>query len=72
MGERLNELGQPIGFPVADWAGATEANRDEMVGLRCRLETLDADAMPRVCMRPMPRIRMPPIGPISALWALRQ
>ncbi|MEO1935574.1 MAG: GNAT family protein [Myxococcales bacterium] len=43
MSERLNAFGQPIGLAMDDWAGATEANRDEIVGPRCRLETLDAD-----------------------------
>ena len=37
-----NELGQPIGTPIAEWGVATEPNRETLVGPRCRLESLDA------------------------------
>lgn len=43
MSQFANELGQPVGAPIKDWAGATEPNRETIVGSRCRLESLDAD-----------------------------
>ena len=42
MSSRLNEHGQPIGLPVADWRGAKPPVRETMQGTRCRLEPLDA------------------------------
>jgi RimJ/RimL family protein N-acetyltransferase len=41
--QETNELGQPVGMTVEDWTGATAPDREPMVGLRCRLEPLDAD-----------------------------
>jgi RimJ/RimL family protein N-acetyltransferase len=41
--QNLNDLGQPIGFPLDDWTGASAPDRAPMVGLRCRLEPLEAD-----------------------------
>ena len=38
-----NGLGQPVGLPTEDWKGASEPDREPMVGSRCRLEPLDAD-----------------------------
>jgi RimJ/RimL family protein N-acetyltransferase len=38
-----NALGQPVGSPLPDWAGATAPDRESMRGARCRLETFDAD-----------------------------
>jgi RimJ/RimL family protein N-acetyltransferase len=43
MSQILNELGQPIGARLEDWTGAREPDRETIVGLRCRLEALDAD-----------------------------
>ena len=43
MSPILNELGQPVGAPIEDWAGAGEPDREAIVGSRCRLESLDAD-----------------------------
>lgn len=44
MSERTNELGLPIGPPVADWKGATPPPHTDMDGRYCRLEPLDAKA----------------------------
>jgi RimJ/RimL family protein N-acetyltransferase len=38
-----NDLGQPVGIQVDGWRGAAVPDRSPMVGLHCRLETLDAD-----------------------------
>jgi RimJ/RimL family protein N-acetyltransferase len=43
MSEHLNELGQPIGFPVADWTRRPLPARTAMQGRFCRLEALDPD-----------------------------
>jgi RimJ/RimL family protein N-acetyltransferase len=43
MSQILNELGQPVGAPIKDWTGAGEPDRETILGLRCRLESLDAD-----------------------------
>ena len=42
MANRVNELGQPIGFAVANWQPPLRPTRDPMVGQFCRLESLDA------------------------------
>ena len=41
--QRKNQLGQPIGRAVSNWAGARPPERAEIQGSRCRLEPLDAD-----------------------------
>jgi RimJ/RimL family protein N-acetyltransferase len=38
-----NELGQPVGASLPDWSGASEPDRATLLGLRCRLEALDAE-----------------------------
>ncbi|MBV8776809.1 MAG: GNAT family N-acetyltransferase [Alphaproteobacteria bacterium] len=38
-----NSLGQPIGFPVAGWSGATRPPRTPIQGRFCRTEPLDAE-----------------------------
>jgi len=43
MSRTVNKLGQPVGAPIEDWKGATEPDREAIVGPRCRLESLDAD-----------------------------
>jgi RimJ/RimL family protein N-acetyltransferase len=43
MSEHLNELGQPIGFPVAGWTSRPLPVRTTMAGRFCRLEALDPD-----------------------------
>ena len=43
MNTRVNELGQPIGFPVPDWCPRARPPRDVMQGRFCRLEPFDAD-----------------------------
>jgi RimJ/RimL family protein N-acetyltransferase len=43
MTERINHLGQPIGFPLPDWQARPRPPRTAMVGRFCRLETLDPD-----------------------------
>ena len=40
----LNALGQPIGFPVADWTAKAFPPRKIMEGRTCRLEPLEAGA----------------------------
>jgi RimJ/RimL family protein N-acetyltransferase len=42
MSQPVNHLGQPIGFPVADWSPRARPPRSPMVGQYCRLEPLDA------------------------------
>jgi RimJ/RimL family protein N-acetyltransferase len=42
MSQPVNHLGQPIGFPVADWSPRARPPRSPMVGHYCRLEPLDA------------------------------
>ena len=44
MSQKTNPLGQPIGFPVEDWAGCAHPRGAIMEGRRCRLEPLDVDA----------------------------
>ena len=43
MSEYQNKLGQPIGFPVADWQGCEHPRGAVMQGRRCRLEPIDVD-----------------------------
>ncbi len=43
MSEHLNELGQPIGAPVAGWTPRLHPARTAMQGRFCRLEALDPD-----------------------------
>jgi RimJ/RimL family protein N-acetyltransferase len=43
MGPLLNDLGQPIGFPLPDWAPPASPPREPMEGQFCRLEPLDVD-----------------------------
>jgi hypothetical protein len=38
----VNELGQPIGFPLPDWTPCEPPPRTPMMGRTCRLELLDA------------------------------
>lgn len=40
---RSNSLGQPIGFAVENWKGASPPSRDSMEGRLCRLDALRAD-----------------------------
>ena len=42
MTGRTNELGQPIGDPIAGWTPRQRPPRTPMVGRWCRLEPLDA------------------------------
>jgi RimJ/RimL family protein N-acetyltransferase len=41
MSERLNSLGQPIGFDLSDWKVPPFPSREVMTGQFCRLEPLD-------------------------------
>jgi hypothetical protein len=43
MGFLLNELGQPIGFPLPDWAPRPRPPREPMEGRFCRLEPIDVE-----------------------------
>ena len=43
MPEYRNELGQPIGFPLADWRGCQHPRGALMQGRLCRLEPIDLD-----------------------------
>src|SRR5262245_46689741 len=43
MGPTLNDLGQPIGFPVPGWTPPPAPPREPMDGRFCRLEPLDPD-----------------------------
>lgn len=43
MSELVNDLGQPIGFPVADWQACAHPRGATMHGSRCRLEPIDID-----------------------------
>jgi RimJ/RimL family protein N-acetyltransferase len=43
MENRLNELGQPIGFAVPQWRPPARPSREPMFGRTCRLEPLDPD-----------------------------
>ena len=42
METRTNELGQPVGFALADWPGARTPVHEVIEGERCRLEPLSA------------------------------
>jgi RimJ/RimL family protein N-acetyltransferase len=41
MENRLNDLGQPIGFAVPDWRPPGRPPREAMIGRFCRIEPLD-------------------------------
>jgi RimJ/RimL family protein N-acetyltransferase len=41
--QRVNELGQPIGFAVDDWRPPEPPSRQPMAGRTCRLEVLDSE-----------------------------
>jgi len=43
MSERINDLGQPIGFAVDGWTPCARPPRTAMQGRWCRIEPLDAD-----------------------------
>ena len=43
MKTTLNELGQPVGFPLPDWTPPPKPPREPMAGRFCRLEPLDPD-----------------------------
>ena len=43
MEPSLNDLGQPLGFPVPDWVSPSCPPREPMEGRFCRLEPLDPD-----------------------------
>lgn len=43
MTDHINELGQPIGFPVPDWGPRPWPPRTAMTGHYCRLEPLQPD-----------------------------
>src|SRR5262249_5525426 len=43
MEPRLNDLGQPVGFPVAGWAPRPRPARAAAEGRYCRLEPLDPE-----------------------------
>src|SRR5579859_2384772 len=44
MRHQLNDLGQPIGPPVAAWCPPPRPPREPIVGRVCRIEPLDPDA----------------------------
>jgi RimJ/RimL family protein N-acetyltransferase len=41
VGDEVNALGQPVGFPVAGWTPPPLPPRDPMIGQSCRVEPLD-------------------------------
>ena len=43
MKPSLNELGQPVGFPLPGWTPPPKPPREPMAGRFCRLEPLDPD-----------------------------
>jgi RimJ/RimL family protein N-acetyltransferase len=43
MESRVNDLGQPIGFPLPGWAPPPAPPREPIEGCYCRLEPLDVD-----------------------------
>ncbi len=43
MGPTVNDLGQPVGFPLPGWAPPPVPPREPMEGRLCRLEPLDPD-----------------------------
>jgi RimJ/RimL family protein N-acetyltransferase len=43
MPELTNDLGQPIGFPLADWQACEHPRGAVMTGKLCRLEPVDVD-----------------------------
>ena len=47
MNERINALGQPIGFPVENWSAPPAPPRTPSVGRTCRIEPFDPGAHAR-------------------------
>lgn len=43
MTKHINDLGQPIGFPVPDWKAVSRPPRTVMTGRYCRVEPIDPD-----------------------------
>jgi RimJ/RimL family protein N-acetyltransferase len=43
MSEYVNELGQPIGFPLDDWRGCAHPRGSVMQGRLCRIEPIDIE-----------------------------
>lgn len=43
MKNLINDLGQPIGFPVDDWKASAIPSDSHILGRLCRLEPLDSD-----------------------------
>ena len=43
MADHVNDLGQPIGFPVAAWRPPPRPPREAMQGRFCRVEPIDAE-----------------------------
>ncbi len=43
MKNHTNDLGQPIGFPIANWKASVRPPRSLKVGRLCRIEPLDPD-----------------------------
>jgi hypothetical protein len=43
MTGHINQLGQPIGFPIEGWSARERPPRTPMHGRYCRVEALDPD-----------------------------
>ena len=43
MADRVNEFGQPIGWPVPDWTSCARPPQHPMIGRFCRVEPLDPE-----------------------------
>ncbi|MCP4983707.1 MAG: GNAT family N-acetyltransferase [Gammaproteobacteria bacterium] len=43
MSDTVNDLGQPIGFPLQDWQGCEHPRNAQIQGNLCRLEPIDVD-----------------------------
>src|SRR5262249_42491190 len=43
MSEHVNQLGQPIGFPIAGWTARPRPPRTPMEGRFCRVEPIDVE-----------------------------
>ena len=39
----LNDLGQPIGFPVANWQAVARPPREPVIGRYCRVEPISVE-----------------------------